>query len=179
MLFLVLFTAILGVTSPSISKGTADSIVRVGVPKQSEHPSLERLDELKLKKLIASRKGRALFISVWATWCVPCVEEFPDIVQLSKEMKLRKIDFVGVSGDDFDDESGKVIPFIEKHNAGFKFYMAKLEGEDRFIDAFDATWGGGIPATFVYSANGKKVAFLLGKQSYASFKAAVEKALIE
>lgn len=82
-----------------------------------------------------------------------------------------------MSGDDFDDETTKVIPFIEGQKASFKFYIAKLEGEDKFIDAFDNKWGGGIPATFVYAANGRKRTFLLGKQSYATLKAAVEKSL--
>jgi thiol-disulfide isomerase/thioredoxin len=139
--------------------------------------NLERLYESKLKKLIRSRKGKALFITVWATWCEPCVEEFPDIVKLSKEMKGQKIEFVGVSGDDFDDEASKVLPFIVKEKAQFKFYIAKIEGEDEFIDAFDKRWGGGIPATFTYDAKGNVKAFLVGKQSYQNLKAAIEKAL--
>lgn len=139
--------------------------------------NLERLDQPKLEKLIRTRKGRALFINVWATWCEPCVQEFPDIVRLSNEMKDQQIDFVGVSGDYIDDEASKVIPFIEKQKASFKFYIAKLEGEDAFINAFDPKWGGGIPATFTYDAKGHLRAFLEGRQSYESLKAAAEKAL--
>jgi len=139
--------------------------------------NLERLNQSKLERLIHDRHGRALFINVWATWCAPCVEEFPDIVKLSKELKEENIDFVGVSGDDFDDELSKVIPFIANEKASFKFYIAKLEGEDAFIDAFDKQWGGGIPVTFTYDAKGRIKAFLLGKQSYQSLKTAAEKAL--
>ncbi len=148
-------------------------------PRDERKPlqHLEKLDESKLKKLIRYRHGNALFINVWSTWCDPCVEEFPDIVRLSNEMKGKKIDFVGVSGDDFDDESSKVIPFISKEKAHFKFYIAKLEGEDAFINAFDNQWGGGIPATFTYDAKGRLKAFLNGKQSYQNLKDAVEKAL--
>jgi thiol-disulfide isomerase/thioredoxin len=140
--------------------------------KSTRH--LERLDESKLKRLIHSRHGKALFINVWATWCDPCVEEFPDIVKLSNDMKGKNIDFIGVSGDYFDDESSKVIPFIAKEKAQFKFYIAKLEGEDAFIDAFDKQWGGGMPATFLYDAKGQLKSFLIGKQSYENLKAAVE-----
>jgi thiol-disulfide isomerase/thioredoxin len=138
---------------------------------------LEELNEMKLKKLIQNRKGKALFINVWATWCEPCVEEFPDIVKLSNEFSGRNIDFVGVSGDDVDDETSKVLPFISREKAEFKFYIAKLEGEDDFIDAFDKRWGGGMPATFIYSPNGKPKVILVGKQSYQNLKNAIEKAL--
>jgi thiol-disulfide isomerase/thioredoxin len=138
---------------------------------------LERLDESKLIDLVQSRHGRALFVNVWATWCVPCTQEFPDIVRLSEELKGRKIDFVGVSADDFDDEIPKVLPFILKQHASFKFYTAKIEGEDHFIDAFDRKWGGGIPATFIYDSRGEKRAFLLGRQSYEKLKRVIQDVL--
>ncbi|HEY6953029.1 MAG TPA: TlpA disulfide reductase family protein, partial [Bacteroidota bacterium] len=129
--------------------------------------------------LIRSRNGRVLFVNVWATWCAPCVEEFPDIVKLSDEMKGRKIDFVGISGDDFDVELSRVLPFIRKEKAKFKFYMAKLEGEDDFINTFDPQWGGGIPATFIYDSKGRLKTFLLGKQTYQRLKSVIEQALAD
>ena len=146
-------------------------------PRAEGEQHLDRLDQAKLETLIHSRHGRALFINVWATWCEPCVQEFPAIVKLARDMKGRKIDFVGVSGDYFSDESTKVIPFIQKENATFKFYIAKLEGEDAFINAFNPQWGGGIPATFTYDSQGRLTSFLVGKQSYQHLKTAAEKAL--
>jgi thiol-disulfide isomerase/thioredoxin len=158
--------------------GATDSVLHFsgsGIHVGSEQHRLERLDESKFRRLVKDRHGRALFVNFWATWCAPCVEEFPDVVRIANEMKDRNIDFVGVSADDFDDESSKVIPFIAKQKALFKFYIAKLEGEDAFIDAVDKKWGGGIPATFVYDSHGRKKAFLLGKQTYRGLKAAVQK----
>ncbi len=138
---------------------------------------LERLDEGKFGRLVRARHGHALLVNFWATWCAPCVEEFPDVVRLAAEMKDRNIDFVGVSADDFEDEAAKVIPFIAKQKAPFKFYIAKLEGEDAFIDSVNKKWGGGIPATFVYDAEGRQVTFLLGKQTYERLKSAVLQAI--
>lgn len=142
----------------------------------SQH-TLEQLDITKLKALIRNRKGRALFINVWATWCQPCVEEFPDIVKLAAAYKDRKIDFVGVSGDDANDEQSKVLPFIRYQKALFKFYIAELEGQDAFINAFNPQWEGGIPATFTFDASGHLKGFLVGKQSYQHLEEAVRKAL--
>ena len=169
---LLLFVAI-HVSPPSVvvTEARAPNVESGKVAK------LERLDEAKLKKLLRNRHGKALFINIWATWCQPCVEEFPDIVRLSNDMHDKNIEFIGVSGDDFEDESSKVIPFIEKEKAHFKFYIAKLEGEDAFINAFDKQWGGGIPATFTYDRHGRLQAMLVGKQTYQKLKSAAEKAL--
>jgi thiol-disulfide isomerase/thioredoxin len=139
---------------------------------------LEHLDQAKLERLICSRKGRALFINVWATWCAPCVEEFPDIVKLAEDLRDQPIDFIAVSGDDFDKAQSTVIPFLMKHKVRFKVYIAKLEGEDQFIDAFDKDWGGGIPATFTFDERGHRQAYLLGKQSFQNLKAAADRALM-
>ena len=155
--------------------GRVNSSLGVGTDTLVSGQRLERLDETKFRRLVRNRRGRALFVNFWATWCAPCVEEFPDIVRLANEMKDRKIDFVGVSADDFDDEIAKVVPFIAHQKATFRFYIAKLEGEDAFIDSVDKKWGGGIPATFVYDTQGRRMTFLLGKQTYASLRAAVLK----
>ena len=163
--------AAVGISESPAQRVPADSDVL------TRSAQLERLDDAKFKSLVRNRHGRALFVNFWATWCAPCVEEFPDIVRIANEMKERNIDFVGVSADYFEDESTKVIPFIAKHNASFKFYIAKLEGEDAFIDAIDKKWGGGLPATFVYDSHGRRKAFLLGKQSYQSLKSAIEGAV--
>ena len=162
---------------PSASPDTGQYDTLHPAVKATNIRHLETLDDAKLKRLIRVRHGKALFINVWATWCEPCVEEFPDIVKLANEMKGKDIDFVGVSGDDPEDETSKVIPFIASEKAHFKFYLAKLEGEDEFINTFDKEWGGGIPATFVYDAQGTLEALLVGKQSYQKLKNASEKAL--
>ena len=47
--------------------------------------SVDKIDKAKLSKLIKERKGKILFLNLWATWCVPCREEFPSIVKLANE----------------------------------------------------------------------------------------------
>jgi len=173
MLTALLFSSLLTVTPGFWSGPTGPNPGFTVNTAKNDPEHLERLDGTKLQQLVKNRHGRALFINVWATWCAPCVEEFPDIVRIARELKDRKIDFVGVSADDFEDESSRVVPFIAKQKASFKFYIAKLEGEDAFIDTFDKKWGGGIPATFIYDSQGHKKVFLLGKQSYQSLKAAI------
>src|SRR3989339_988306 len=78
-------------------------------PQKSEKIKVETIDKAKLSKLIKDRKGKILFLNLWATWCVPCREEFPSIVKLASE--LKDVEFVGISIDFLDEVDSKIIPF--------------------------------------------------------------------
>src|ERR1700723_810019 len=54
------------------------------------------------RQLLAKYKGKPLIVNFWATWCEPCREEYPMIVELAKEFKPQGVSVVGV---DMDDES--------------------------------------------------------------------------
>ena len=136
--------------------------------------SVEKIEKVKLSKLIKERKGKILFLNLWATWCVPCREEFPSIVKLSEEYK--DVDFASISVDFPDEVDSKIIPFLKSNNAKFASYVNGFEGDDDLINALDKKWNGALPATFIYDKTGKKVAFLEGKQSYDLFKKEIEKA---
>lgn len=129
-----------------------------------------------LKSIFEEAKGNALFINVWATWCEPCREEFPEIVKLADNYK-NEIHFIGISVDDAGDLSGKVIPFLESQNASFKNYLLKVKEPEDFINMLDKDWSGAVPATFIYDKSGIQKAVLIGKQSYSQFESAIKKVI--
>jgi thiol-disulfide isomerase/thioredoxin len=117
--------------------------------------------------------GRLVLVNFWATWCVPCREEFPDLLKLEKAYRARGLSVVGVSTD-----LAKDLPSVEKFLASakpeFANYRKKSGGDDQvFIEAVDPKWGGELPFSVVYGPDGKKAKVLSGKQSYASFEKAV------
>lgn len=132
------------------------------------------IDKERLDSLIAQRNGKQLFLNIWATWCKPCVEEFPDIIRLSNER--ADIDVVAISADFPDEIEEKILPFLKKMNVPFDVYVADFAGQDEFFSLFDKRWGGEIPATFVYDRSGRLVNFMRGKHSYIEFKKAVDEA---
>ncbi len=137
-------------------------------------PKVTVLDESGFARLVAERKGKILVLNVWATWCTPCVEEFPDLAKLDREYKDKNVQVVLVSIDDSDDLKTKVIPFLQSHHAAMKSFINGFSTAEKFINTLNASWSGAIPATFVFDAKGKQHLFLLGKQSYQTFKEAVE-----
>lgn len=142
----------------------------------SAAPEIEIINLDDVKNLISERNGKPLFINFWATWCAPCVEEFPDIVELSVK-KGEEIEFVAISLDSESDLNGKVKPFVTKNNVNFKVLLLKESDVYPLLDWINDEWRGAIPATFIYDNKGNQVDFLLGLQSYSQFENAIKKVL--
>ena len=108
-----------------------------------------------LKLILEEGKGSAILINVWATWCVPCREEFPDLVALSENYK-KNIRFIAISVDDVADLESKVVPFLKNQNAQFENYLLKVIEPEDFINLLNKDWSGAVPATFIYDKYGKQ-----------------------
>ena len=129
-----------------------------------------------LKLLLEEGKGSAILINVWATWCEPCREEFPDLVVLSEKYK-KNIRFISISVDDVADLESKVVPFLKNQNAQLENYLLKVTEPEDFINLLDKDWSGAIPATFIYDKYGKQTEALIGKQSFEMFENVIKKVI--
>ncbi|MDE3059272.1 MAG: TlpA family protein disulfide reductase [Bacteroidota bacterium] len=143
--------------------------------EKSETQNARPLDVKGVKRLIHERHGKILFLNLWATWCAPCVEEFPDIVKFSHIYTDSLVEVVAISVDYPDEADSKVRPFLKKHNVDFKVYIADAKDQEDFINAVNSSWSGAVPATFIFGKHGKQRAFLLGKQNLERFKNEIEK----
>jgi thiol-disulfide isomerase/thioredoxin len=102
---------------------------------------------------LESFRGRTIFLNVWATWCPPCVAEFPLIAELASRPDLKNVDFVCVS---VDDELDPVAAFVEKRRPlPMSIFHARAAAPAVF--ATD-----GIPATFVIAPDGRIVRKQIG-----------------
>ena len=137
--------------------------------------SVEPIDEAGLKKLIRERNGRTLLLNIWATWCAPCVAEFPDLVKLSQTYDTTAVEVVAISADYPDEVDTKIIPFLKKMNVPFRVYVAQFEHQEDFINAVNRSWSGALPASLIYDSHGKERFFHVGQQSYDDFKNEVDK----
>ncbi len=108
-------------------------------------------------------------INVWATWCGPCVAEFPELVKTSHQFDMRDFEFISISADKAG-ETAKVKEFLEKRGAGLSPGLAKsvkTEGRksnsylitgatvEEIMKALDPEWAGGIPHTLLVGTDGK------------------------
>ncbi len=142
------------------------SIINYGQTDQLIRKNLEvseiTIDEL--NDIIKNREGRVLLINIWATWCVPCKEEFPELIKISDKYG-EQIELVGISSDFPDEVESKIIPFLNKLQPNFINYVNGENDTENFINNLNLKWSGAIPATFFYDSDGKQFLFYEGKMS--------------
>jgi thiol-disulfide isomerase/thioredoxin len=143
----------------------------VAVPGPTIEDSVKVIGIAGVQEYISRHRGEVLVINVWATWCVPCVEEIPDLTTLRKE---NHVQVVGISIDDPEDITSKVIPFLKKHALQYPVFVKAAGNDEAFINAMNRNWTGAVPVTFIYDSAGKQRTMLVGKQSYAALQKAVE-----
>jgi peroxiredoxin len=148
--------------------------------------SVEPIDAAGIAGLARNSSGRLRVINLWATWCVPCVEEFPGLVSISRRLESRDFDLITVSVDDPKD-GAKVLGFLEKQHAavppGAKAAIAK-EGRttnnyhytgtsDALAQALDPKWPGPYPYTVVIEPGGKIVARYVGAMNVTDLQSSL------
>jgi thiol-disulfide isomerase/thioredoxin len=136
---------------------------------------LTAIDEI--RKIKDNNKGKVLLINFWATWCKPCVKEFPELVKLYNNYKDKGFEIVFISVDVPEDVNSKVVPFLKKQNVDFVSYYNKFEKPDELINYIDKNWEGAIPSTYIYDKEGKLVTQILGSKSYEDFEKEITKSL--
>lgn len=141
-------------------------LVSTGVIADSK---IQSVDINQLKKIISQNKGKIVMVNFWATWCGPCVEEFPDLVKLYNKHKNNKFTLIGASLDSPGDEA-KIARFVQSQNTRFPVYHVKIKDPGKFIEQFDKKWGGEIPRTYLYDRNGKVIKSWSGSRSFEEFE---------
>ena len=110
----------------------------------------------------------AVLVNVWATWCTPCVEEFPDLLHVARELSPKGLRLVLVSVD-FSGSEAATTEFLTKQGVDFPTFV-RTGKDEAFVDGLEPKWSGAIPATFLYDDSGKLVRFWEGKASYPVIK---------
>lgn len=129
--------------------------------KVSISPKVTQVDEVTIKDLLKPN-GKPLLINFWATWCIPCREEFPDLVELDKKFK-GKIDFITISLDDPAEIDRDVPKFLAEMKAEMPTYLLRTPDENAVIGSISKDWAGGLPFTVLYNEKGELIHFKQGK----------------
>ncbi len=111
-----------------------------------------------LDAAIKKHKGQVVLVDFWATWCIPCIKNFPHTVEWQKEYGDKGLAVISVSMDDPEEETQEpaksVLDFLKNQNATFTNFQSKLGGDEDAMKAFDVA-GGAIPFYKIYDKTGK------------------------
>jgi len=136
---------------------------------------VEFADLDRIHAFLAGLRGRPVFINFWATWCVPCVEELPDLAALSREDATKGARFVGVSLDAWITGNGaeteeKVRDALAGAGVGYPNLIYRGD-QDPLLEGFQLP--GPIPYSVLYDGRGKPAASWTGRATIEEIRRAV------
>lgn len=146
-------------------------------PETVSLPRVTQIDDAKLKQLLKP-DGKPLLVNFWATWCGPCREEFPDLVEINEEYRGR-IDFITISLDFAEEIDAGVPQFLSEMKAEMPTYLLVSADENAIISSIAKDWTGALPSTILYNEKGEMAYLRQGKVNPGTLKGEIERTLEE
>jgi peroxiredoxin len=148
--FIGLGLAMLVLNSNNASQGgviaiptSSRTLIREGMP--APQFAMNTLDGQPVK--LADLRGKAVLVNFWASWCPPCIEETPALIEAYNELKAENpnIEFVGIGT---NDEKANLVKFAESYQVP---YLMLDDADGKVSDAYAVR---GMPTTFFIDSAG-------------------------
>ena len=110
-------------------------------------------------------RGKVLLVNFWATWCPPCVEEMPELVDLQNSSEIKNLQIVGIGVD----SPSNIQQFTKKFQISYPILVAGMEGTE--IARALGNQAGGLPFTVLIDADGRVRQTYLGRLNMNQVKA--------
>lgn len=151
--------------------GTSQSAENTNAVKtKSEYPPLqtaiaqadiENFDGTTFK--VTDKKGKVLLLNLWATWCGPCKEEMPKLVEMQNKYGDKGFEVIGLNTNDDGDTPEKIEKFAKEQGLNYTLVYAPTQMQ---ADITNFTQNGGIPQSLLVDREGNlRGVFLGGSES--------------
>ena len=137
-----------------------------------EPVNLDTISADGIKDLLKNTSDKLRLINVWATWCGPCVVEFPEFVSMNRMYRRRDFEFISISADE-PAKKDKALQFLQKQEASNTNYIFSIDDKYKLIEAIDPKWQGALPYTLLVEPGGKIVYAKEGPIDPAELKKAI------
>ena len=159
----------LEVLAPSIAEQQAANVV-------GKEIDLILKDPFGAEQRLSALKGRIVILNFWATYCIPCRKEMPDLATIQNEYAALGLQVIGASADEAADRD-KVLQFVKETKINFPVWMGASTA-----DMMRFGLGGALPGTVVIGRDGRVAKVISGvinpvelKKQIDSMLAAAEK----
>jgi cytochrome c biogenesis protein CcmG/thiol:disulfide interchange protein DsbE len=104
------------------------------------------------KITLSQYRGQVVVLNFWATWCPPCVEEMPSLVEMQRRMKAKGVTVLAVSVD-LDESAYK--QFLKDHNVSLltvrdpEHKSSELYGTFKYPETYVIDRGGVMRRKFI------------------------------
>lgn len=106
-----------------------------------------------LKRLRANEGGPLTLVNFWATWCGPCISEFPELLKTFRTFRSRGLDLVTISVD-VPDARPAVIKWLQERHAGNHNFLFATDDTTGLQQAFDPALPSSVPFTLLLGPSG-------------------------
>ncbi len=154
----------LRILAPSLAEQEAANVVG----KQVE---LTLNDPFGTKQSLTSLNGRIVVLNFWATYCVPCRMEMPDLAVIQNDYAALGVQVVGASTDDAADRA-KVLQFVKETKVNFPIWMGATAS-----DMMRFGLGSALPGTVIIGRDGRIAKVVSGVVNQADLKKQIDSML--
>jgi cytochrome c biogenesis protein CcmG, thiol:disulfide interchange protein DsbE len=116
--------------------------------RRTSPPALELTTIDGARWTLAALRGKVVLIDFWATWCGPCRDEIPKLVELQRSRAARGLQLLGIS---MDDDPATVQTFYRELKLNYPVAMGDVALAERFGGVL------GLPAKFMIDRHGRMV----------------------
>jgi peroxiredoxin len=137
-----------------------------------EEVGLQTIDEKGIRELLRNDSDKVRLVNVWATWCGPCVAEFPELVTIHRMYRGRKFELITISAD-APGQSAEALAFLRKQQASSRNFIFHEENKYKLVEAVDEKWPGALPHTLIVEPGGKVIYRQTGEFSPMDLRKAI------
>ena len=110
---------------------------------------------------LSSYRGRIVVLNFWATWCVPCQNEMPLLVDLHRKYATSGVQFIGVTTEGANtEERESVAEFVKDYAVNFPIWIGATPDHQ-----FSFRLATAVPATIIIDRNGIGVFRIIGEST--------------
>ena len=151
----------LEVLAPSLAEQEAANVI-------GKEVDLTLKDPFGTSQGLSSLKGRVVVLNFWATYCIPCRKEMPDLAAIQNEYAALGVQVVGASTDEAGDRA-KVLQFVKETKVNFPIWLGATT-----LDMMRFGLGGALPGTVVIGRDGRIAKVISGVVNQADLKKQIE-----
>jgi peroxiredoxin len=119
-----------------------------------EPVALDTIGSAGVASLVHNNTKKLRLINLWATWCVPCVQEYPELVTLNRMYRDRGFELISISTDENAARS-KALKFLEKQECSSPNYIYTGDEKYQLMETIDPKWQGALPYSLLVEPGGK------------------------
>jgi thiol-disulfide isomerase/thioredoxin len=151
----------LEVLAPSIAEQQAASV-------GGKEIELVLKDPFGTEQRLSALKGRIVVLNFWATYCIPCRKEMPDLAAIQNEYAALGVQVVGASTDEEEDRE-KVLQFVKETKVNFPIWLGATTS-----DMMKFGLGAALPGTVIIGRDGRIAKVISGIVNQADLKKQIE-----